>query len=152
MVLFTIFLYSTYFMHIHESNCCLSIGCRSFRPIYCLKMLISFFTVLNGKSHNIIATLHYSRFEVRLFIIRQSMNFGFWKFFGVQMWTFIWHIIYTFEKWKINLNFCWGIPLDPNLISKDQVGSGACPHIKIWGASRSMGGTGQKMSRKTDFQ
>ena len=28
---------------------------------------------------------HYSRFEVRLFIIRQSMNFGFWNFFLVQI-------------------------------------------------------------------
>ena len=28
---------------------------------------------------------HYSRFEVRLFIIRQNMNFGFWKFFLVQI-------------------------------------------------------------------
>ena len=28
---------------------------------------------------------HYSCFEVRLFIIRQSMNFGFWNFFLVQI-------------------------------------------------------------------
>ena len=52
----------------------------------------------------------------------------------------------------MNQNFCLGIALDPNLISNDQVGSGLCPHIKISGASRSMGGTGQKMSRKIDFQ
>ena len=44
---------------------------------------------------------HYSRFEVRLFIIRQSMNFGFWNFlvqiiadyvnFHMTYHTYIWN-------------------------------------------------------------
>ena len=43
-------------------------------------------------------------------------------------------------------------PLDPKLISNDQVGSGACAHTKLSIATRCKVSTGQKMSKKTDFQ
>ena len=42
--------------------------------------------------------------------------------------------------------------MDPNSISNDQVESGTGPDEIISGASRSTVSTGQKMSRKTDFQ
>ena len=48
--------------------------------------------------------------------------------------------------------FLLGIPLDPNSISNDQVGSGPGPDEKILGASKSTVSTEQIMSRKTDFQ
>ena len=35
------------------------------------------------------------------------------------------------RKMENKSKFVLGIPLDPNLISNDQVGSGLCPHIKI---------------------
>ena len=42
--------------------------------------------------------------------------------------------------------------MDPKLISYDQVGSGACAHIKFLSGTRRKVSTGQKMSKKTDFQ
>ena len=40
-------------------------------------------------------------------------------------------------------------PLDPKLISNDQVGSGVCAHTKFSNATRCKVSTGQKMSKKT---
>ena len=49
---------------------------------------------------------HYSRFEVRLFIIRQNMNFGFWNFFLVQIIAdyVYFHMTYHTFIWN---HACW---------------------------------------------
>ena len=52
---------------------------------------------------------------------------------------------------KSKLWIIW-IPLDPKSISNDQVGSGACAHTKFSSATRSKVSTGQRMSKKIDFQ
>ena len=48
--------------------------------------------------------LHYSRFEVRLFIIRQNMNFGFWNFFSPN---YSWLCVLLYDISKIHLKSCW---------------------------------------------
>ena len=47
---------------------------------------------------------HYSRFEVSLFIIRQNMNFGFWKFFGP---IYSWLCVLSYDISYIHLKSCW---------------------------------------------
>ena len=51
-----------------------------------------------------------------------------------------------------NLNFCLCTPLHPKPILNHQVGFGPGLNEKISGSSRSTVSTGQKRSRKTDFQ
>ena len=54
---------------------------------------------------------HYSRFWVRLSIIRQNMNSGFWNFFGPNYsWyicTFIWYIIHSFKIILVDTGVSW---------------------------------------------
>ena len=55
---------------------------------------------------NCLRTNHYSHFEVRLFIIRQNMNFGFWKFFLVEIIVdyVYFHMTYHTFIWN---HACW---------------------------------------------